>query len=192
MKFQPNSFYHVFNRGNNKQSIFPRIENYDFFLKKIRKEIFSCCNIVAYCLMPNHYHLLLHTAEEDHRMLPGGRMQILERKLGTLQSSYTRAINNQEKRTGSLFQQKFKLVELGEAHSIVCFHYIHQNPIKAGLCGNFSDWKFSSYNEYCNGDSGLCNKKIAYDLLRIAASSEEFIRQSRSIVTNEDVLSRIT
>jgi putative transposase len=185
-------FYHVFNRGNNKQSIFPRHENYYFFLKKI-KELSSYCNIVAYCLMPSHYHLLIYTGKEDHRMLQNGNMQVLERKLGTLQSSYTRAINNQMKRTGSLFQAKLKVLELDELHSAICFHYIHQNPVKAGLCNQFHEWPFSSYNEYAGVQpNGLCNKSVAVHLLKIETDTELFVRQAREIAVNDKVLLRIT
>jgi putative transposase len=192
MKFQPENFYHVFNRGNNKQVIFPRKENYYFFLKKIKKELSPCCSIIAYCLMPNHYHLLIYTGKEDHRILPSGRMQVLERKLGTVQSSYTRAINNQEKKTGSLFQAKLKVIELSEEHAFICFHYIHQNPVKAGLCSKFEDWVFSSYSEYINGSSNeICNRDIVYNLLKIPAEAMAFIEHSKDAVSNDAVAQRM-
>src|SRR5687768_2157680 len=159
MKFQPNNFYHIYNRGNNKQCIFPKRNNYIFFLKKLKTEICPHCNIVAYCLMPNHYHLLVYVDQNNNDFIPSYKMQILQRKFGTLQSSYTRAINIQEKKTGSLFQQKFKMIELCEEPSGICFHYLHQNPIKAGLRDRFEDWIYSSYNEYySNTADSVCNK----------------------------------
>ena len=192
MKFQPQNFYHKYNRGNNKQTIFPRKENYDFFVNKIKIEICPNCSVVAYCLMPNHFHLLLYVSKDEHLVLSSGKMQVLQRKLGTLQSAYTRAINNQKKKTGALFQPKLKVVELDEEHSIPCFHYVHQNPIKDGLSANFQDWKYSSYNEYCDhSESGICNRQIAYDLLRISSNVHEFKVQSREIIINEEVLLRL-
>ena len=64
MYFEKDNIYHVFNRGNNREKIFYNNENYIFFLKKIRKHIFPFCEILAYCLMPNHFHFLIVTNEK--------------------------------------------------------------------------------------------------------------------------------
>lgn len=192
MKFQTDNFYHVFNRGNNKQVIFPRKENYDFFLKKIRMLIVPNCNVISYCLMPNHFHLLIHVTTQGNQLLSSGRMQILERKLGTLQSSYARAINIQESKTGSLFQAKCKVVELDEIHLVTCFHYIHQNPVKAGLCSKFENWNFSSYREYCSGlNENICNREIAYDVLQVPRNPEQFEKHSMDVVVDNKVIRRL-
>lgn len=58
-------FYHVYNRGNNKQPIFFKDENYLFFLKKMREQLLPCSDIVAYCLTPNHFHLLIQANEQS-------------------------------------------------------------------------------------------------------------------------------
>lgn len=135
MNFTKKGIYHVYNRGNNKQLIFFTPANYQNFLKKIKKEINPFADILAYCLMPNHFHLLLLVKEESGQLSP----HPLVRKIGTLLSSYTRAINIQETRTGSLFQQKTKAIEIFNIDDFVdrtdylttCFHYIHQNPLRA-------------------------------------------------------------
>jgi putative transposase len=192
MKFQRNNFYHVFNRGNNKQKIFLRKENYFYFIKKIKELICPNCSVVSYCLMPNHFHLLLYIANEQDQTLASGKMQVLERKLGTLQSSYTRAINIQESKTGSLFQSKCKVLELDESHTFACFHYIHQNPVKAGLCSSFEGWNFSSYGEYSKRvDNNICNLDIAYEFLQVPRIAGEFIEQSRKVVIDQEVLLRL-
>ncbi len=185
MKFSSNNFYHVFNRGNNKQNIFPRSPNYDFFKLKIKKLISPHCDLVAYCLMPNHFHILLYINERDVTFLPNGKMQVLERQIGTLQSSYSRAINIQEKKTGSLFQAKCKVIELRDRHPFTAFHYIHQNPIKAGLSKKMDDWKYSSYGEYSLGLDGICNKNLAYTLLGIPSDKSLFDKQSHSVIAYE-------
>ena len=107
MKFSPNNFYHVFNRGNNKQKIFFQERNYQFFEGKIKEYVCPHCHVLSYCLMPNHFHLLIYLGEQIG-VSPLGNMQILERKIGTLQSSYTRAIN--------------KMVEISSEHAFACFH----------------------------------------------------------------------
>lgn len=185
MKFNPNNFYHIFNRGNNRQSIFPHEVNYSFFRDKIKKSLEQHCDIVAYCLMPNHFHLLVYIQDDEVPMLSNNKMQILERKIGTLQSSYTRAINIQEKRTGSLFQPKCKVLELSNNHPFICFHYIHQNPIKAKLATNMNDWKYSSFQEYALDVEGICNKEIAHSFLANPLEKKQFQEQSKSVITFE-------
>lgn len=181
MKFNPNNFYHIFNRGNNKQPIFALEKNYSFFLLKLKESTANHCSILAYCLMPNHFHLLIYT-DSELKDLPNGKMQILERKLGTLQSSYTGAINNQEGKIGSLFQPKCKVVELKDDHRFICFHYIHQNPFKAGLTKKPEQWEYSSFNEYFMNKARLCNKTLAYNLLDVPSENDAFYRQSCDVI----------
>jgi putative transposase len=143
MGFSDHSFYHVFNRGINKQKIFFNQNNYEFFLDKIERHIVPYCDIISYCLMPNHFHLLISTNEQA---------TYLSKALQVTLSSYTRAINIQENRTGSLFQQNTKRKYIhtnddGRYLSSV-FKYIHQNPIDAKLVLSPEDWQYSSYNEY--------------------------------------------
>ena len=189
MKFSSNTFYHVFNRGNNKQKIFFHEKNYQFFLRKIVEYLCPNCQIIAYCLMPNHFHLLIYV--EDVKNLPSGKMQILERKIGTLQSSYTRAINIQEKRTGSLFQPKCKALEISTQHAAACFHYIHQNPLKAGLCRSLDAWSYSSFNEYSDSDTftkSICTREVAYNLLGIPKLKEFFLMQSSKDIIEKNII----
>ncbi len=178
MSFKPDTFYHVFNRGNNKQLIFFSPSNYIFFLRKIVNEVLPACDLVCYCLMPNHYHLMLYFAHEHVNFRQCIRMENLERKLGTLQSSYTRAINHQEKRVGSLFQPRLKVVEIGdEQQARNCFHYIHHNPVKAKLVTRWHEWKYSSFHEYYGSFEGICRRDIVYGKLQIAIESSLFLEQ---------------
>ena len=98
MKLSPGTLYHLYNRGNNKQVIFFQERNYDFFKQKALRELGSQVDILAYCLMPNHFHFLISTKTTfDPKKFSDS--------LRTLLSSYTRAILKQEGITGSLFQQ---------------------------------------------------------------------------------------
>jgi len=190
MKFSFDNFYHVFNRGNNRQLIFPLQRNYTFFLSKLKDILSEHCHIVAYCLMPNHFHLMLYLDETSTglEIKSKPQLQVLEQKLGTLQSSYTRAINNQENKTGSLFQTKIKVIELSVDHASTCFHYIHQNPLKAKLVNDFNEWPYSSYLEYFNLSDGICNKEIAFEFLEIPKNSSSFFKLSNEVVVNEDII----
>jgi putative transposase len=185
MKFSPNEFYHVYNRGNNKQIIFLEEENYRYFIQKINKELPDFVSLVAYCLMPNHYHLMLYIkssfGEEENKKL--------NRKLGTLQNSYTRAFNKRFGRTGSLFQQKLKnkILNTNAYHAQTCFHYIHQNPLKARLVESMDQWEFSSYNSYLTKHpTSIVDFKIAYDFLAIPDSKEMFIKESLGVINFDD------
>ena len=175
MHFEPREFYHVYNRGNNRQPIFFNERNYLFFLKKVKKQLLPFSEIIAYCLMPNHFHFLLRPNDnglKERNTFGGKPMQELAYRIGILLSSYSQAINKQNKTTGSLFQQKTKakiLYEVNNGGRISyfeqCFHYIHQNPLVARVVKNLPDWPYSSYPDYTGLRNGtLCAKEIFYAL----------------------------
>src|SRR5262245_50108428 len=150
MHFELNEFYHVYNRGNNKRLIFFNERNYLFFTNKIRSLICPYADMIAYNLMPNHFHFMLEPKSEGlkERETFGGKfMQELSYRIGVLMSSYSQAINKQNHTTASLFQQKTKSKILSETHNgspisyfEQCFHYIHFNPVVAGLVKNIEQW----------------------------------------------------
>lgn len=184
MRFVAGELYHIYNRGNNRQKIFFGRDNYLFFLKKMKKELIEFADILAYCLMPNHYHLLIHVKDETTAVNNDQISGKLSRKLGTLQSSYTQAINKRLNRTGSLFQQKAKSKHL-EEYALVCFHYIHQNPVAAGLCNTLESWEFSSFRDYSGlRDRGLVNKNLGYRLIGIPENMDQFYKESLGVINS--------
>jgi putative transposase len=185
MHFAPNSIYHVYNRGNNKQKIFFEQRNYDYFLNKVRDELSNMCDVLAYCLMPNHFHLLIYIPEKTIglELIPNQNQQLLVRKIGTIQSSYSQAINKQENRTGSLFQQKTKAKLLDtNSCTLTCFHYIHQNPWKAKLVNRMEDWPHLSFKDYLTENSTICKISTARELIEIPIGKEDFYNESYRIV----------
>lgn len=164
MDFVPNHFYHVYNRGNNGQSIFYDRQNYLYFLKKMKNHLKPYSHVLAYCLMPNHFHWLLYIPNNTDLTANS-----LNKAIGTLLSSYTKAINKKYDRTGSLFQQRTKAVAIDSKNYIItCFHYIHRNPIEAGLVQLPKQWLFSSYRDYTETrNSNLINKAFALQTLDI-------------------------
>jgi putative transposase len=189
MHFEENTVYHVYNRSYNKNRIFYKEENYFFFLNKL-KTLKDLCEVFAYCLMPDHFHLLIYIPENTNATrltaqsgLTG--IQILSRKLGTILSSYTQAINKQEKRSGSLFQPKSKAKDLfNNNYSFNCFHYIHQNPLKAGLVKKIEDWTYSSFNEYYKNKEGICNKILAIEILDLPTDVGLFYKQFYLVIND--------
>ena len=190
MSLIENQLYHFYNQGNNKEPIFYHRDNYLFFLRKVRKYVSPFCKVLAYCLMPNHFHFLLYLTHDS----------VMERQVGSLkipavgdgfrqlQSSYTLALNKQQGRTGSLFRQKTKkkLLESKGEYPFICFHYIHQNPLTAGLVAKMEDWEFSSFRDYMETRKGdLCDQYLACELLDISKST--FYTESYIVISPEKV-----
>ena len=125
MHYEENATYHVFNRSNEK--VFLNRENYLFFLEKLRKYILPFADILAYCLMPNHFHLLVNIKSEGakHLNVKGKEeMQYFPNAMGLITSSYTQAINKKKGRRGSLFSHSLKAKILNNTNAdygINCF-----------------------------------------------------------------------
>jgi putative transposase len=158
-------FYHIYNRGNNSQKVFFNRENYLFFLRKMKKHISPFGSIISWCLMPNHFHLVVYVIHDEIEIENNDliykdskklKIQTLNQSLGVLLSSYTRAIQKQERITGSLFQKRTKAklifdevkiepsywntafgtqINISEKNSYLetLVEYIHQNPVYSGL-----------------------------------------------------------
>jgi len=177
MKYTSGNTYHIYNRGNNKNTIFFQPHNYLYFLEKVRKFLLPTCDLLNYCLMPNHFHFLVHANEITELQLVKGCVitNPLSDALKLLLSSYTKAINVQQHKTGHLFQQntKSKLMTTATVdYSLTCFHYIHQNPLKAELVKRIEEWPYSSFHEYIGTPwQQLCNKELAFELLGLNSMS---------------------
>ncbi len=175
MYLQPDECYHIYNRGNNQQTIFFSERNYLFFIKKIREQLSPCADIISYCLMPNHFHIIIHANNRsiiERKSFGGKPMQEFAYRIGLLLSSYSQAINKQNKTSGSLFQQKTKAKILSEVVNDTyqsylenCFFYVHNNPLDAGLVKNLRNWPYSSYIDYTGERNGtLSNMELFYTL----------------------------
>ncbi|MFH7026812.1 MAG: transposase [Heteroscytonema crispum UTEX LB 1556] len=137
--FKSGNYYHIYNRGNNRQIIFFERKNYLLFLKLIQKHLINNnVEIVAYCLMPNHYHLLIYLNTDN-----------LSDLMQAFILSYTKRINKRFNRVGSLFQGRFQAIHVDtDEYLLYLSRYIHLNPVNANLVENPQDWEFSSYSEY--------------------------------------------
>jgi len=146
---QIGNFYHIYNRGNNHQAIFFERENYLYFLRLVRQHLISNgVDVVAYCLMPNHYHLLVYLRDET-----------LSNAMKSLSLSYTKAINRRFNRVGVLFQGRFQSIHVDKTDYLLHLsRYIHLNPVKARLVKQPEEWEFSSYLEYAGLRQGTLPK----------------------------------
>lgn len=187
MHLHADRLYHIYNRGNNRKLLFYERRNYEFFLKKVERYIAPYCDVLAYSLLPNHFHFLIHANERTvapwYRQTWDGKiidvnsgipMSQFSRGLQLCLSSYAKAINNQYNRTGSLFTQNTRCKQtsndsLMEDYSVWCFKYVHNNPVAAGLVTSPEQWPYSSFREYAGLSPRvpLCNLDLGIDLLRL-------------------------
>ncbi len=140
MKYYKGYYYHIYNRGNNRQNICIQDHDYirllELFTKN--KDNYSV-SFIAFCLMPNHYHLILRQN--------GG--QSLSKFIKSTFQSYVQSFNHRNKRTGKLFEGKAqgKLIDETEYLLHLC-RYVHLNPVEAGFVQKADDWKYSNYLEF--------------------------------------------
>ena len=155
-------YYHIYNRGNNRQSIFFQPENHLYFLRNVKKYISPLARVVVYCLMPTHYHMLLHmqTSEflKNSEVLSGQVSNAMMR----LSVSYTKAINKRYSRAEALFQGQFQAKPITNySHLFNLCIYIHANPVKDGLVALPEDWIYSNYLEWLGqGDGTLVDREF--------------------------------
>jgi len=131
MILKDNTLYHIYNQGNNRQKIFFSRENYLFFLKKIKLYIIPHADILAWCLMPNHFHLMvfIHSLEISVSDQPGttinsGNVRNMNDSIGLILRTYTRAFNKQKKRSGSLFKTHTQAEAISGIKGITPSYYI--------------------------------------------------------------------
>ncbi len=195
MPFAPNNIYHIYNQGNNRQQIFFTRKDYLVFLTLYKRLFPPNCSTIAWCLMPNHFHFMVHTDERCNVSIKQGNIYLdpVTNSIRKLLSGYARIFNNEYKHTGSVFRQKTKskclsaiTIEPGSSfliqeYYVNCFHYIHQNPVVAKLSKRLEDWEFSSFRDYAGLREGtLCQKDLAalhcgYDPGKLLTESYELI-----------------
>jgi len=160
-------YLHVIVRGIGKQILFEDAEDnkkYLLYLQKYAKE--AGISILAYCLMENHVHLLIH--DQD------GNISVFMKKMGV---SYAQYFNRKYERTGHLFQDRFKSeVIKNEVYLLSVYRYILNNPVKAGIC-RAAEYPWSSYQEY-KGKGFITDTEILRKLIGNEKDFRAFMRQS--------------
>lgn len=148
--FEYGYVYHIYTHANGKDLIFREDENYKYFLSKLLKYIIPIAEIYAYCLMPNHFHLLIRFKDSD-QVSNEDEHKYLMRQFSNLLNGYAKAYNKKYNRKGSLFLDFLKRKRVDdEKYLIKLLHYIHNNPVNHGFVEDINDWKYSSYHSYIN------------------------------------------
>jgi len=156
--FAPDVYYHFYNRGNNRQTIFFEADNYLYFLKGVKKYLAPVATIVVYCLMPTHYHILVRIKQTSEAPKNGEASEVSKQVSLAMQKfliSYTKAINKRFSRVGALFQGQFQAKPIQTySHLLNLCIYIHGNPVKDGLVALPEDWIYSNYLEWLGQRDG--------------------------------------
>jgi putative transposase len=127
--------HHVTQRGNRRQKTFFCDDDYRYYIELMSEfSLKSGTEVWAYCLMPNHVHLVMVPAEENG----------LRATLGEAHRRYTRYINFREGWRGHLWQERFHSFVMDESHLLSTVRYVERNPIVANLCDHPKDWEWSS------------------------------------------------
>ncbi|MDO8638174.1 MAG: transposase [Candidatus Daviesbacteria bacterium] len=187
--FTDQTFYHVYNRGVEKRIIFLDERDYRRFLQTLyhyqfdkpipsfskKKNLDSydftqnpqIVEIIAYCFMPNHFHLLIKQLKED------GVSEFISRVL----NSYTKYFNTKHKRVGPLLQGTFKAITIEDDMQLIhVSRYIHLNPYVSNLTKDLDNYFYSSFPDYIDKTQGkICNKKPILSLFKNPADYKEFV-----------------
>ncbi|MDD5657875.1 MAG: transposase, partial [Elusimicrobia bacterium] len=134
--------YHAYSRGNNRQAIFLEARDYAFFCGLLSRaaERFTL-RIFAFCLMPNHFHLLAGTMKHS-----------LSDAMGWLLTCYAMYFNRGQSRQGHLFQDRFKSPACAnDRYFMELLRYIHLNPLRGGLVKQPEQWPWSGHKRYVGG-----------------------------------------
>lgn len=130
--------HHIIQRGHNRQAVFVTDGDYLYYLENLRewKEVYGC-KIYAYCLMMNHVHLIMDPGKEARNLA-----SLMKRVAGR----YTRHVNRHERRTGSLWEGRFKSSPIStDEYLLACCRYVELNPVRAGIVADPADYRWSSY-----------------------------------------------
>jgi putative transposase len=181
---ETDAFYHIFNKGINGEDVFKVENNYDLFLKKYDFHIEPFADTYAYCLLKNHFHLLIKT-KTDNEILQNAEIkypgkfvksasQFISKQFAHLFNGYAQVINHATGRTGGLFETPFRRIEIKtDTYFSELIYYIHSNPQKHGFLNDFRDYRHSSYGSFLNEKP---TKLKRAEVLKWFGNKDEFIK----------------
>ena len=168
--FESGHYYHIYNRGNNKENIFIEEKNYNYFLEKMKKYLLPIADVYAYCLLKNHFHIVLKI--KDQKELPEKFKEKIHLPFSNFFNSYAKSINTAYNRTGSLFQEHLQRNRIeNEEYLKQLIVYVHLNPVKHKFTESFETYLNSSYRSY------LSNKETSIErdfILELFGGLENF------------------
>ena len=190
---EPDTFYHIYNRGINGETVFKSEKHYSMFLEKYAYHITPIASTYSYCLLGNHFHFLIKTRTENE-IKANGQIQYPEKEIKSLShfiskqfshlfNGYSQLINNGSDRTGNLFETPFRRIEVkSDAYFSQLVWYIHHNPQKHGFIKDFRDYPHSSYHSHLHQKA---TKLQRTEVLAWFGDTNEYIKY-HSIQTGDD------
>lgn len=202
--FYENGVYHVYNRGVEKRNIFLDEQDYKMFLyylfiyvypleKVLRryptlpirlysKNLATKVEILAFCLMPNHFHLLIKQTTAS------GVTKLLKQ----VTNAYTEYFNQKYHRVGGLMQGSFKAVEISSDDSLLHIsRYIHLNPLVSGLVKDLKDYQWSSYLSYIQAKPTFCKTEVIMAHFKSAGAYQQFVDDQADYATQLERLKHL-
>jgi len=156
--FEYGATYHICNRGINREDIFKEEKNYAYFLSLMKKYLIPVADIYAYCLMKNHYHLLLRFKDQ-----PNDLVMDAYRPLSNMLNAYSKSINKNYQRTGNLFQRHPKRNRVTDKEYFMqLVVYIHLNPVKHNFSTSLN-YPHSSYRAIISNQPTSLDRKTVID-----------------------------
>ncbi|MBL1222247.1 transposase [Chryseobacterium sp. L7] len=178
--FESGFIYHIYSHANGKDLLFLEDSNYQYFLDRLLKYIGPIADIYAYCLMPNHFHLLLRFKDLMNDEI-SNEHQYLMKPFSNFLNSYAKAYNKKYSRKGALFLDFLKRKKVqDEKYLLKLLHYIHNNPIHHGFVSQAEKWKYSSYNSYLNTEKPSSIERR--EILKYFDTKEDFLGYHKSNV----------
>ncbi len=171
------TFYHIYNRGNNRENIFFQERNYAYFMDLWWKHISPIAETWAYSLLRNHFHATVYIKNKED--LPGLKLKEPSQYFSNFFNAYARGVNIATQRTGALFERPFKRIPVdNESYLMRLIVYVHQNPQKHKFEDDFRNWNYSSYHELiADVPTRLQRDKV----LQLFGSQKDFIRIHQEI-----------
>jgi REP element-mobilizing transposase RayT len=161
IRFHPGDTYHLYNRGNNRENIIVERENYGYLLHLVRRHLRPVMDILAYCVMPNHYHLLVRMKARDGSPVQTSEVsetsevsRQISNAMMRFSVAYTKAINKRYGRVGALFQGPYQAKPVPPERLLDLSCYLHHNPVAAGLVEDAADWPYASARDYLGDRNG--------------------------------------
>ncbi|PHR73697.1 MAG: transposase [Lutibacter sp.] len=166
---KPSLFYHFYNRGNNKENIFIKDDNYVYFLSLIKKHIIPIAEIYSYCLLPNHFHLIIKIKDEN--LLSDKQKNKIYQPFSNLFNAYTKAFNKKYNRTGSLFQKHPKRIIIDSDEYLKnLIIYVNTNSSHHSIA-DYNTYKHSSFQALISSIPTLLKRD---DVIELFDSVENF------------------
>jgi len=191
------NYYHIYNRGNNGDNIFYDTENYFHFLRLYEKYMEPVVETFAWCLLNNHFHLLIYVKTEseinsnilDYSTVEKPKVISTTNQFSHFFNAYTQAINKRHNRTGSLFEKNFERKQVNSDRYFQDLVYcIHNNPVQHGFTDDINDYPWSSYGSIISTKPTRLQRKRVIELFDDVENFKYYHSKKQNLDNISDIL----